>query len=187
MKKQAATSNAVLRRRLSIIPRERTIKSMTTFGVALLVVGALVAIAEAHYPTHGVAGGVGVLVMAVGAVLAISSLGAGLLVGLLGGAALAGIGGSVVVFSVGRGLAARHRRVTTGAQGLVGHLGVVRSWTDGAGSVDLDGAVWNARRSRWLEDEEQGGELHAGDRVVVERLNGLTLSVRPAEEWELEP
>jgi len=28
-------------------------------------------------------------------------------------------------------------------------------------------------------------ELHSGDRVVVERLTGLTLSVRPAEEWEL--
>ena len=28
-------------------------------------------------------------------------------------------------------------------------------------------------------------ELHAGDTIVVERLSGLTLWVRPAEEWEL--
>ena len=28
-------------------------------------------------------------------------------------------------------------------------------------------------------------QLHQGDRVIVERLTGLTLSVRPAEEWEL--
>ena len=28
-------------------------------------------------------------------------------------------------------------------------------------------------------------QLHAGDPIVVEHLNGLTLSVRPAEEWEL--
>ena len=27
--------------------------------------------------------------------------------------------------------------------------------------------------------------LEEGDRVVVERVNGLTLSVRRAEEWEL--
>ena len=27
--------------------------------------------------------------------------------------------------------------------------------------------------------------LHAGDQVVVERLDGLTLAVRPAETWEL--
>jgi len=29
------------------------------------------------------------------------------------------------------------------------------------------------------------GELHEGDRVVVERVDGLTLCVRKAEEWEL--
>ncbi len=57
--------------------------------MALLVVGAVVAVAEAHYPTHGIAGGVGVIVMALGAVLAISGLGAGVLLGLLAGGALA--------------------------------------------------------------------------------------------------
>jgi membrane protein implicated in regulation of membrane protease activity len=29
--------------------------------------------------------------------------------------------------------------------------------------------------------------LHDGDRVVVERVSGLTLGVRKAEEWELNP
>ena len=33
---------------------------MTTLGLALLVIGAVVAVAEAHYPTHGIAGGIGV-------------------------------------------------------------------------------------------------------------------------------
>ncbi|HXO06502.1 MAG TPA: hypothetical protein VN880_00635, partial [Solirubrobacteraceae bacterium] len=62
---------------------------MTALGLALLVVGAVVAVAEAHYPTHGIAGGLGVVVMAIGAVLAISGLGAGVLLGLLAGGALA--------------------------------------------------------------------------------------------------
>lgn len=159
---------------------------MTSLGVALLVVGALVAIAEAHYPTHGIAGGTGVLVMAVGAVLAISGVGAGLLLGLVAGVLLAAVGGTGVVLVVGRGLSARQRRVSTGAQGIIGHVGVVRSWTGGTGSVALDGAVWRARRSALL-DLDGDRELRAGDPVVVERLSGLTLSVRPAEEWELEP
>ena len=34
---------------------------MTALGVALLVMGAIVAVAEAHYPSHGIAGGAGVL------------------------------------------------------------------------------------------------------------------------------
>jgi membrane-bound serine protease (ClpP class) len=148
--------------------------------MALLVIGAVVAVAEAHYPTHGVAGGVGVMAMAIGAVLAISGLGAGVLLGLLAGGTLAAVGAAVLTLSVKEGTAARRRRVKTGAEGIVGHIGVVRNWTDSCGNVALDGSLWKARRSSTEENE-----LHTGDQVVVERLNGLTLSVRRAEDWEL--
>jgi membrane-bound ClpP family serine protease len=158
---------------------------MTSFGVALLVVGALVAVAEAHTPTHGVMGGAGVLLMAIGAALAISSAGAGVLIGVAGGVVLAAAGTGALVLTVGRGLQVRRRRVTTGAEGMFGHVGVVRAWSGRSGSIQLDGAVWQARLSA-REDEEDGvPELRPGDRVVAERLDGLTVSVRPAEEWEL--
>jgi membrane-bound ClpP family serine protease len=157
---------------------------MTALGIALLVVGALVAVTEAHYPSHGVAGGLGLFVMAVGAVLAVSSTGAGLLVGLLVGVALAAAGAGALLLAIRPALATKQRRVRTGAEGIIGHIGVVRNWTDSTGSVDLDGSVWRARRSA-CADEDEALELHKGDAVVVERLNGLTLSVRPAEEWEL--
>lgn len=157
---------------------------MTTLGLILLVIGALVAVVEAHYPTHGVAGTAGVAVMAIGAVLAISGLGAGVIVGLLGGLALAGAGGTAIALTVKHGAAVRRRRVRGGAEGLIGQIGVVRSWTEPTGSVSLHGAVWQARRSPGV-DEESEPELNSGDRVVVERLSGLTLSVRLAEDWEL--
>ncbi len=153
---------------------------MTELGIVLLVLGAVVAATEAHYPTHGVAGGVGLMAMAVGAVLAVSGLGAGVLLGLLVGAGLLAAGGGLLALSVSRGAAARRLRVMTGAEGIVGHVGVVRSWADKSGSVALDGSLWRARRSA-IEEME----LHAGDQVVVERLTGLTLCVRRAEEWEL--
>jgi membrane-bound ClpP family serine protease len=153
---------------------------VTEVGIVLLVIGAVVAAAEAHYPTHGVAGGVGLMAMAVGAVLAVSGLGAGVLLGLLVGAGLLAAGGGLLALSVSRGAAARRLRVMTGAEGIVGHVGVVRSWADKSGSVALDGSLWRARRSAVEEME-----LHAGDQVVVERLTGLTLCVRRAEEWEL--
>ena len=157
---------------------------MTSLGLALLVLGAVVAVAEAHYPTHGIAGGTGVLVMALGAVLAITGLGAGVLLALLAGGALAAGGAAGVLLSVRKGGAVRHRRVRTGAEGIIGHLGTVRSWTEASGSVAVDGALWRARRSLGPA-RTRVPELHAGDRIVVEHLNGLTLSVRPAEEWEL--
>jgi membrane-bound ClpP family serine protease len=157
---------------------------MTGLGMALLVIGALIAVAEAHYPTHGIAGGIGVVAMAIGAVLAISGLGAGLLLALLAGLTLAGIGVGIVTLSLKQGVAVRRRRIRTGAEAIVGQVGVVRNWTDSAGSVALDGALWRACRSV-ARDEDEDHELHAGDSVVVERLTGLTLSVRRAEEWEL--
>ena len=157
---------------------------MTTLGLILLIVGALVAVVEAHYPTHGIAGGLGVAVMAIGAVLAISGLGAGVLLGLAGGLALAGAGGAYLGLTVKHAAGARRQRVRGGAEGLIGQIGVVRSWAEATGSVSLQGGVWNARRSPSV-DEDQEPELASGDRVVVERLTGLTLSVRPAEEWEL--
>ncbi|MGZ4193355.1 MAG: NfeD family protein, partial [Solirubrobacteraceae bacterium] len=108
---------------------------MTPLGLALLVIGAVVAIAEAHYPTHGIAGGIGVLVMALGAVLAITGLGGAVAVAVLAGGALAAVGGGVVLVSLKKGGAVRHRRVRTGAEGLIGHVGTVQSWTDSSGSV----------------------------------------------------
>jgi membrane-bound ClpP family serine protease len=157
---------------------------VTTLGLVLLVLGALVAVVEAHYPTHGIAGGLGVAVMAIGAALAISGLGAGVILGLVGGLALAGTGGAYLGLTVKHAASARRRRVRGGAEGLIGQIAVVRNWTEPTGSVSLHGGVWNARRSPSVDDELL--ELARGDRVVIERLSGLTVSVRPAEEWELD-
>jgi membrane protein implicated in regulation of membrane protease activity len=72
--------------------------------------------------------------------------------------------------------------VRSGPEALSGRVGVVRAWSESDGQVYVDGELWRARHS-WGEDQEDG--LHEGDAVVVERLAGLTLCVRRAEEWEL--
>src|SRR5205085_4274946 len=88
----------------------------------------------------------------------------------------------VLGLTVSKGIAVRRRRVRTGPERLVGQLGVVRRWEEPCGKVLVDGALWRARRS-WPDGEQL--ELHEGDPIVVERLDGLTLAVRPAEQWEL--
>jgi membrane protein implicated in regulation of membrane protease activity len=123
-------------------------------------------------------------VMAIGAVLTVSGAGAGVLLGLAAGLTVAALGAVAVTLSVRSGLAVRQRRIRTGAEGIIGRLGVVRSWNDSSGSVAVDGALWRARRSAGL-DETEVAKLDSGDTIVVERVNGLTLSVRAAEEWEL--
>jgi membrane-bound ClpP family serine protease len=157
---------------------------MTTLGVSLLVIGAIVVLVEVHVPTLGILGGPGVVAIAVGAVLAVSGLGGGVLLSLLAALVVAGAALGMVAVSVQKGAAVRRRRIRSGPEGLIGHLGVVRSWHEPKGSVLVDGALWHARRS--LADDE-AAELHEGDEIVVERRHGLTLSVRRAEEWELNP
>jgi membrane-bound serine protease (ClpP class) len=157
---------------------------VTALGIVLLLLGATLVVLEAHVPALGALGLPGVLALIAGAVLAVSGLGGGF--GLVVAVALllgvASISGLAAVLR--KGPEVRRRRVRTGAEGLVGQVGVVRSWAEPGGHVLLGGTLWRARRA-WPELD--GEELHAGDEVVVERLGGLTLAVRRAEEWETFP
>jgi membrane-bound serine protease (ClpP class) len=155
---------------------------MTALGVSLLVLGAIVILVEAHVPTLGLLGGPGVVALVAGAVLTVAALGGGVALAVPTALVLACAGVGVLVVSVRKAAGVRRRRIRSGPEGLMGHLGVVRSWGEPSGKVLVDGALWQARRS-WADDELD--ELHAGDSVVVERLDGLTLIVRRAEEWEL--
>jgi membrane-bound ClpP family serine protease len=157
---------------------------MIAAGLVLLVIGFLLGLSEAHNPSHGIAGGGGLLLMAVGVVFAVSGLGAGVAIGLAGGVALAAVGGGALTLTVKRSSEVRRLRVRGGAEGLIGQIGTVRSWTAEDGNISVQGATWRARRSP-SPDEDELEPLHTGDRVVVERLSGLTLSVRAAEDWEL--
>jgi membrane-bound serine protease (ClpP class) len=89
----------------------------------------------------------------------------------------------LVVLAVSKVRAAGRRRARCGAEGLVGRLGVVRRPLDPQGQILVEGALWRARRSWAEEDEPPPAE---GDPVVVDHVEGLTLSVRRAELWEVE-
>ncbi len=153
---------------------------MTALGLALLVIGGVIVVLEAHVQTLGFLGVPGVAALTAGAVLAVTGLGGGIALVIICAVALAVVGAAVVGLSLTKGVAVRRSRIQTGSEGIIGHLGEVRRWTDPSGTVLVDGALWRARLS--LPDEEP---LHEGDHVVVERVNGLTLCVRKAESWEL--
>ena len=128
-------------------------------------------------PSHGALG--------IGAVVALAT-GVALLLSAAGSAAL------VAVFAAPRRRRSRAARSCAcwcarrspragcaRSNTLVGRVGVAR----GEDCVFVDGALWRAR----LWDLEDEPPLARGDPVVVEHVNGLTLTVRPAEEWEVAP
>jgi membrane-bound serine protease (ClpP class) len=146
---------------------------MTALIVALVVMGASLLIAEAHVASYGVLGAAGVAALIVAGVLATGgSIVLGLVV-MVPALALAVWLGSIIARKT---LVLRHRRPRGGADGLIGRLGTVRH-----GNVIVDGERWRARRS-WADGEQA---LDEGEQVVVEHVDGLTLSVRRAEEWEV--
>jgi membrane-bound serine protease (ClpP class) len=151
---------------------------MIVVGVVLVVVGLVLLVAEAHLPT-GVLGVAGGLSFAAGAALAIAGAGAGVLLAIpvaLGAGAIAALWLGVAARGA---LQSQALKPSSGREALSGHLGTVRSWSSDDGQVFVDGALWRARPSLL-----EVSPLHVGDEIVVERVTGLTLTVRKAEEWE---
>jgi membrane-bound serine protease (ClpP class) len=155
---------------------------MTALAVALMVSGALLLVAEAHLASYGLLGVAGVLALGAGGLIAIDEAGGSVLLGLaiflpiaIGLVALMVVAGS-------KSLALRRRRPKSGAQALIGRVGVVRHVPAPVGDVLVEGELWKARAS-WADEPA----LREGEPVVIEQVHGLTLAVRRAEEWEVLP
>jgi membrane-bound ClpP family serine protease len=154
---------------------------MTALGFVLLLAGAALVIAEAHVP-GGVLGVLGGIALIAGGIVVIAGLGGGAALAVPVGIGIGAIAGGWTLVVTRKAAAASRTRVRAGAEGLCGQVGVVRRWAAPSGQVFVDGALWRARQE-WPDAGDEG--LHEGDQVVVERVSGLTLCVRRADEWEL--
>jgi len=151
-------------------------------GLILLAVAIILGLAEAHVTTGGFIAGAGVIALVGGVTL----LGVGAGLGLVGVVVIAAgvlAASSAGLYVVGRSvLSVRSQRPRAGVEAMVGRHGVVRG-SARPPRVYVDGGLWRAQPS--ILDE--GMTLNDGDHVVVERVSGLTLGVRRAEDWELYP
>jgi membrane-bound serine protease (ClpP class) len=154
---------------------------MTALGFALLVVGAALMVAEAHAP-GGVLGVLGGLGLVVGGIVLIGALGGGAALAIPVVVGIGAVAAGWTFVATRKAASARRGRIQSGREALCGQIGVVRQWQEPAGQVFVEGALWRAQHD-WAGREHD--RLNEGDPVVVERVNGLTLLVRRAEDWEL--
>ena len=140
-------------------------------GVALIVLGFSLFIAEVFTPTFGLltAGGVasftaGSLVL-FGGGSAVFKVDIRAIIGMV--TAIVIIVG-LIVWAVIRG---HKRKPVTGTEGLVGATAVTRNALDPNGTVFLSGEIWKAT----LENDSM---LESGEEVIVTKVNGLNLTVK---------
>ncbi|MEW6646268.1 MAG: nodulation protein NfeD [Pseudomonadota bacterium] len=136
-------------------------------GLALILLGVALMVAEAFVPSFGALGLGGVAAFVIGSIMLFDSDIPGLAVArpLIGAFALLSAGLFVLV--VGMALKARHRPVVSGAEEMLGAAGEV---IDAGGRVRVHSELWQA---------QSDVPLHAGDKVRVTGRDGLTLRVVP--------
>jgi len=159
---------------------------VTAAGVVLLVLGIGLIIAEAHLPTSGVLGGVGIIGLALGGLLLfdIDAEGFGIAPPLV--IALAVVLGGFLAFAIHKVVQASHEPVRTGWEELVGFEGDVRQPLDPVGQVWVDGGLWRAEPAAGVSDDDAQRLRERGVRVRVDSVEGLTLRVRPLVSDEQE-
>jgi len=139
-------------------------------GIVLVLFGVLLMVLDAFTPTNGILTTGGVISLLIGSftLFDIPSR----TIGLSWTTIFITVGTmtALFVFVVSKGLLAQRRRPVTGIEGMAGAIGSARTDLDPGGKVVVKGEYWDARS---LE-----GTILAGDRVVVERLEGRRLLVR---------
>ncbi len=67
----------------------------------------------------------------------------------------------------------KDRRPKTGAEGMRGKVGEVKEWSGTKGRIFVHGELWSATSE---------APLSAGDKVIVQKVKGLSLIVEPPKK-----
>jgi len=78
--------------------------------------------------------------------------------------------GLITAFLMTLAVRARHNKVVTGIEGLIGEVGTAQGVLAPGGKVFVHGEIWNAISS---------SPIPAGSKVVVQKVDGLELRVAP--------
>ena len=146
--------------------------SVNFAGLALVMLGVGMMVAEFFVPSFGALGFGGLAAFVIGSVVLmdVGTPGFEASRGLIGG--IATFAGLAMLATMWMAMRARRRPVVTGVEQLVGDTAEAMSDFSGHGQVRIYGEEWNAISSV---------PVTRGQRLRVDRVDGLTLHVSPAE------
>lgn len=139
-------------------------------GLALIIVGVALMVAEAFAPSFGALGIGGIAAFVFGAIMMFDSgiPGFGISVAFVVGLAI--LFAIVLIWLIGYLLKLRRRGAVSGRGSIVGGIGTAMEDFTEDGMVWLEGESWHARSKQAIARNQ---------RVVVVAMDGLTLDVRP--------
>jgi membrane-bound serine protease (ClpP class) len=146
--------------------------SVNFAGLALVVLGIAMMAAEFFMPSFGVLGFGGIAAFVIGSIVLMDTDAPGVMVsrGLVGG--IAAVAGVAMLATIGMAMRSRRRPVITGREQLMGGIAEALADFSGQGPVRIFGETWNAVSAT---------PVTAGQRLRIDRVEGLTLYVSPAE------
>lgn len=146
--------------------------SVNYAGLALMILGLALIIAEAFTPSFGILGLGGIAAFVIGSIILLDTDVPGFEVakGLIGGIALAG--GAIVLLTASFFARSRRRPIETGEQQLLREPAVAIESFDRTGFVRVRGELWRAVTPTPVKE---------GQRLRIVKVDGLTLEVRPEE------
>ncbi len=144
--------------------------SVNYAGLALIVLGLLMMIAEIFVPSFGALGLGGLAAFVFGSVMLMESGGPVLGVSTVLLASVATAAGLLMLGTVFLAHRARKRPIASGAEQMVGAIGVAVESFEGEGRIRLYGEDWAATSAQ---------PVAAGEHVRVKRVQGLSLEIEP--------
>jgi membrane-bound serine protease (ClpP class) len=142
-------------------------------GLALILVGIALMIAEAFAPSFGALGLGGIVAFVFGAILMFDSGVPGFGISVTFVIALALIAAVLIIWLVGYLVRLRRRGAVSGRGSIIGGIGTAMEDFTGSGKIWLEGEAWVARSKAAISKDQA---------VVVTAMHGLVLEVEPAPE-----
>jgi len=147
--------------------------SVNYAGLALIALGVILIVAETFVPSFGALGLGGIVAFVVGSVMLLDNdvPGFGIAWQLIGAMAVAG---SLVLLAIlSYAVRARRRPVVSGTEGLLHEQAEALEGFDHQGLVRVHGETWSATSH---------APVHAGQRLRIIKVRGLTLEVEPEQD-----
>jgi membrane-bound serine protease (ClpP class) len=139
-------------------------------ALAMILVAFTLFAAEAKFASHGVLTAGGIVLLTLGGLLLVDGPIPEMRVRFVTALAVSVPLGLITAFLMSIAVRARRNKVVTGAEGLIGAIGIAQTPLAPAGKVVVHGEFWDAVSTV---------PVPAGGQIVVRQVDGLTLRVDP--------